>query len=155
MTITAWRIVFAEQAKQAFDGEGARRYGGRWNPKGVPMVYTAAHASLAVLELLVHVNETAHMRSFNLIPIDFDEAMCTRLSIGDLPRNWRDQPFGRETQEMGRRWLEGGESAALAVPSVIIPSELNYLINPRHPDFKRFKIGKPETFEYDARLMKQ
>lgn len=146
----AWRIVQARHVRVAFDGEGAARFGGRWNSRGVRVVYASSTVALAALETLVHMNPL-DAGSFRLIGIEFDEELVER--CGSLPRDWRNEPPSAETQRIGDDWVQRGEFPVLAVPSAIVPQELNYLLNPAHPDFRRIKIGKPVEFGFDTRLL--
>jgi RES domain-containing protein len=151
--LSVWRITTAAFARSAFSGEGARLYGGRWNPKGMPMVYTAASQSLAMLEMLVqdqplrarYVMIEAHIPSG--VTID-------RVRIDDLPSAWREVGARGKLQAIGAAWARKRSAAALAVPSAIVPAESNYLLNPLHSHFKRIKIGEPSTVETDLRLIK-
>lgn len=152
MSVTAWRIVKAARAATAFDGEGARLEGGRWNPPGTPMVYTAQSASLATLEMVVHLHPGA-TPDYVLIPCSFAAALVRRLAMARLPRNWRESPAPAALQLLGDKWIKSGASPILEVPSAIVVSESNYLLNPRHRDFRRVRIGRPRPFELDARLL--
>ena len=150
--ITAWRIVPAHYADAPFTGEGARRFGGRWNSPGRAVVYTSAHQSLAALEILVHLNPRIPLR-FKAFAVHFEESWIERLPASALPPDWRNEPPGAATMRCGDRWLESGRSAVLAVPSAIIPVEENYLLNPVHPDFSRLQIDAPKDFSFDPRLL--
>jgi len=92
LSVTAWRIVRAKLAAYAFDGEGARRFGGRWNSKGTRMVYTAGSQALAVLELLVHPEASDVLKHYRLIPVAFDQAMVKVLAPATIPANWETPP---------------------------------------------------------------
>ncbi|HEX7862625.1 MAG TPA: RES family NAD+ phosphorylase [Verrucomicrobiae bacterium] len=152
MIRSGWRIVPAEKAAAAFDGEGARSFGGRWNPEGVPMIYGSEHQSLAALEVRVHIDKTSLGKRYKGIAFHFDENLMKIFSFRDLPKNWREEPPPRALQEIGASWVKAAESVILAVPSVIIPTELNFLINPRHPKFTKIKIGEATDFAFDQRL---
>ena len=140
--------------KNAFDGEGARLYGGRWNPPGVAMVYTAGTKSLAMLELMVHVPVAQLPRDYACIPVDFDAKIMKSIDRAELAQGWRTYPATNATRNVGARWVHDGVSAILEAPSVIVPEESNYLMNPRHPGFARIRIGSPEPLDLDARLLK-
>ena len=140
-----WHIVRAQHGAFAFDGEGSRRYGGRWNREGIPMVYAAESLSLAALELLVHLDASQIMDNFVCIPVQFDESLCLRIDQSDLPTDWTTYPVLHAIQNIGTTWFNSGVSALLAVPSVIVPIETNYLINPLHPNFDKLKIGDPNN----------
>jgi RES domain-containing protein len=148
----AWRIVREDHGYTAFDGEGAWRFGGRWNSLGTRTVYTSATLSLAALETLVHLNPPVAFK-YVAIPIEFDEALVETFATSDLPADWNEEPPPPSTAEIGDRWVKESRSAVLELPSVIIPAEPNYLLNPAHSDFKRIRIGKPTPFSFDPRLI--
>ena len=152
MSVGAWRIVKRKYAKNAFTGEGARRFGGRWNSPGVPMVYTAQSQSLAALELLVNVASSELLRHYVVIEVAIDESLIISLDVSDLPRNWRADPPPRKVRAIGDAWIAKATSAVMRVPSSVIPAEDNFLLNPRHPDFNQIHIGKPVAFRFDQRL---
>lgn len=153
MIRTGWRIAPEEKAGTAFDGEGARLYGGRWNPAGVPMVYGSEHQSLAALEVRVHIDKTSLHKRYRCFSFRFDDRLLEVLPARALPKNWREEPPPPLLQELGGAWANSGRSAILAVPSVIIPAERNYLINPRHPAFSKIRIDPPTKFSFDHRLL--
>ena len=155
MTVRAWRIVKRKHSKDAFSGEGARQFGGRWSSLGVPVVYTAEHVSLAVLEILVHVEHTGLLPSYVLFQVDFEERLVEVLDPSSLPRNWRAYPAPLTLRAVGDQWVADGRSAVLRVPSVIVPIEHLFLLNPKHAEFPRIKVGQPQPFSLDARLLKQ
>ncbi len=150
--LTAWRITQAAFADTAFSGEGAGRYPGRWNPAGLPLVYTAGSLSLAVLEMLVHLDAVVLLEHYVTIPVEFGEDECSQLPLGSLPADWRACPPGAATRRLGADWARAGLTVALAVPSAVIPQERNYLLNPRHPDFARVIQGSPAPLPLDRRL---
>jgi RES domain-containing protein len=149
---SAWRIVKASHADRAFSGEGAQRAGGRWNSPGVPVVYASEHKSLAVLEMLVHLDPQDATR-YLTFRIEFDEALVERWPADRLPSGWREEMPARASRGVGDTWVRENRSALFAVPSAIIPEELNCLLNPAHPDFKEIAIGKPVPFTFDPRLL--
>ena len=151
--LSVWRITTAAFARSAFSGEGARLYGGRWNPKGVPMVYTAANQSLAMLEMLVQ-DQPLRARYVMIEARIPNEVEIDRVRIDDLPSDWRDIGARAKLQAIGAEWARKQSAAVLAVPSAIVPAESNYLLNPLHPDFKRIKVGSPSTVETDLRFIK-
>ena len=149
-----WRIVKAVYKDQAFDGEGARLYGGRWNSPGVKVVYTADSPSLAALELLVQLNDTIQLPKFVLISAELADEAVTALGIERLPTNWKSYPAPPELQSLGDTWIAEARSAALRVPSVVEPRQNNYLVNPEHSNFARMvEIGVPVPYELDMRLL--
>ena len=151
--LTAWRITKRRHAAYAFDGEGARLFGGRWNSPGVPMVYVASTRALAVLEQLVHLDRATLLSSFVLIPCEFDEQLVTDLDPALLPPDWRREPPPSEVAVIGDLWVKNAVSAVLAVPSAVIEEERNFLLNPGHPHFPKIKIGDSVDFDFDRRLL--
>ncbi|HMC28911.1 MAG TPA: RES family NAD+ phosphorylase [Verrucomicrobiae bacterium] len=150
--LQAWRIVKAKHASIAFSGEGAAKAGGRWNSKGTRVIYCSATKSLAALETLVHINPPVPFK-YLVFRIKFDARLVEHPPIRMLPEDWQAEPPPPSTKEIGDNWCRKSRSAVLAVPSVIVPDELNYLLNPVHPHFKKISIGKPERFAFDPRLL--
>ena len=148
----AWRIVKEKHTAVAFSGEGANKAGGRWNSRGVSVVYASSTRALAALESLVHLNPPVFFKYVS-IQTKFDAALVEILPAKGLPADWRVQPPSPSTKAIGDAWARERRSAVLQVPSVIIPGEANFLLNPAHPDFKKITIGKPEPFAFDARLL--
>ncbi len=150
-TRTVWRITTRRFANQAFSGEGARLYGGRWNRVGQAMVYTAENRSLALLEM--RVQDEPLRANYLLIPAHLSEAVSIEtLASAVLPRDWRTHAGREALQSLGGEWLRQLRSCVLAVPSTVMPAERNFLINPLHPDFKHIVLGEPEMLETDMRL---
>ncbi len=116
------------------------------------MVYAAGSLSLAVLEMLVHFQDDSILPSYSFIEAKFDESLIE--NVGKLSKNWQDSPPSFEVQKIGDDWAKRGFSAVLRVPSAIIPTESNYLINANHTDFSRIIYGKPQNFTFDERLLK-
>ena len=148
----AWRIVKAKHAATAFSGQGAADYGGRWNSRGVAVVYASLTQSLALLEILVHLNPPV---TFRLVAfrLEFDDAWVETFPLQRLPAHWQAEPPPPSTRRIGDRWVREARSPVLALPSAIIPNELNFLLNPAHPDFKQISIRPPEPFAFDPRLL--
>lgn len=152
MNVVAWRIVKRKYAKHAFSGEGARRFGGRWNSPGVPMIYTAQSQSLAALEILVNAESAELLAHYVVTEVVIDSGLIIKVDPAALPRNWRSDPPPRKVRKIGDQWVSQGSSAVLQVPSAVVPVESNFLLNPRHPDFPKLRIGKPVLFRFDERL---
>jgi RES domain-containing protein len=151
-----WRIAIdaATYAADDMTGKGAELTGGRWNPKGTPLVYASSSISLAVLETLVHLDTTDALPLNRYlvsiaIPKRVFEAATTETTP---PVGWDAEPASQTSVNVGRSWIAGGKSALLRVPSVIVPEEFNLLINPSHPDSKGIKAKKVRKFVYDARF---
>lgn len=151
--IVVWRLLTARFARTAFSGEGARLYGGRWNRKGVALVYTAGSQSLAMLEMLVQ-DEPLRAR-YVMIPASVPKNLkIERVDPEQLPANWRDPAAREQLLTMGTDWIKRGSSAILAVPSSVIPPETNYLLNPQHPSFAKIEVGQEQPFVTDLRLIR-
>jgi RES domain-containing protein len=141
-----YRLVRSERTREALSGEGARLYGGRWNPPGAAVVYASESRALAVLEMFVHLTLEARSMRFVLCTIELPPRV--RLTHHDAERPPR--AFDA-SQEIGRRWLHGGRTLALVVPSVIVPREANYVLNVGHAQFGRL-LTTQEHFSFDDRL---
>ena len=150
----AWWIVQTHVADHAFSGEGARRYGGRWNSKGHAVVYTSGSISLAILEVLAHIPIYDILEEYVHIPVEFEPKLSMNLKSADLPTDWNKDPSPQAIKQIGDSWIENQQSVILEVPSAIVPTEKNFLINPSHPNFSKLKIGTPTKFDFDSRLLK-
>ena len=140
-----WRL--ARRPFIAMDGAGARLYGGRWNRRGLAMVYCAEHLSLAVLEVLVHLELDPEDFPADYVKIPIEIPRSVKLDrIERLPDEMR------QTVEIGSRWYRSGKTLGLLVPSVIVPEERNLLLNPTHPYFPRLKVLDAQPFRFDPRL---
>jgi RES domain-containing protein len=153
VSVSAWRIVKRKLAREAFSGEGARLYGGRWNSAGVSVVYTAQSQSLAALELLVHLENADLLHEYVAIEARFEAAIVTRITKADLPKDWRANPPPESARSIGDAWVAEEPSPVLELPSAIIPSESIFLLNPQHPAFSQVEIGEAARFEFDLRLI--
>ena len=154
MIRTAWRIFKPKHAAAAFTGEGAKRFGGRWNSTGTAMVYCAGSASLAALEMLVHLHAHQVLESYSLCEVRFDDSLVESIDPADLPKNWRSDPAPAELKRIGDEWVRSESSAVLCVPNAILDIESNYLLSPAHPQFSRIDIGPSNPFQFDPRLLK-
>lgn len=152
MTITAFRITRKQFASSIWSGFGAREFGGRWDSKGVAVVYTAENRSLAAMEQLVHLVKPRILKGYVIANISFDAHQVTRLSPGSLPAGWKNPIALPALKRYGDNWIDAARHVILAVPSVVIPGEWNYLLNPAHPEFRALKKSAPKRFGYDFRL---
>src|SRR5690606_9703805 len=123
-----YRLVKKKWTQGAFDGEGAKRYGGRWNSRGQRCVYLASSESLAILEVMVYLDDYRLLEHYALFRLEWRESEMMRLSTSALPPSWRDEPAPPETASIGDEWLASKTSLALVVPSVIVPREDNFLL---------------------------
>jgi RES domain-containing protein len=149
VSLTAWRICKKVHSKTAFDGEGARQFGGRWNNPGTSLVYVAQSQSLAALEILVHLNSADLLANYVLIPVEIDLPLIEEVDPSLLSKNWRLDPGPDELKSIGDEWARLGRSVALRVPSTLVPDESNFLLNPRHAGFLKVRVGKPIEFQFD------
>lgn len=145
-----YRLVRAERAEDVLSSEGARLYGGRWNPPGTGVVYASESRALAVLETFVHLTLEARTMRFLLLTITLPpRPRLTRYRRARAPRSLAS------SQEVGSAWAADGRALALIVPSVIVRQERNYVLNVRHPQFTQLEIGRPEPFSFDERLWRR
>ena len=147
-----WRLTRAPYASDPLSGRGAAIAGGRWNSPGTRIAYAATSRALAALEMLVHVTRDTVPPDMVLVPIDVPDRLVRGAS--GLPADWADLPYGPDAQRFGDRWAGEARSLALAVPSIVVPAERNLLINPRHRAFGRVRVGAPEPFAFDRRLLR-
>ena len=131
-----------------WDGAGTAVRGGRWNPPGVPVIYAAATQSLAMLERLV---QGADLSGTLLVEAEFPDNLPFDDLLHSPPLGWADlgSPSARAA---GSSWLAAGHTAMLRVPSVVVPREANWVVNPAHPDAARIRVGPPEALAWDTRL---
>jgi RES domain-containing protein len=144
----------AAQYREDITGNGARLFGGRWNSKGVPVLYTSNHISLSVLELLVHNKNYSTYKDPFLVSISIPDTIIPVVTLAEkLTGGWNNKIA--YTRWIGDQFLRVNNSLVLQVPSSIIPQEHNLLVNPLHTDFKKVKIVATELFELDRRLLHQ
>ena len=150
--MVVWRLTLKKHA--APDGEGARRYGGRWNKPGTPVVYTSGTLSLAALEYLVHVDSDILPDSLVSIRATIPDSLTIEtLHASDLPDDWKDTIIPVALQDLGTSWTNQAKSPVLRVPSVVIEHEWNYVLNPLHPDFSQINWDTGIAFSFDSRLL--
>jgi RES domain-containing protein len=150
--IRAWRIVNVRNAATAFSGDGSRRSGGRWNSRGYRAVYLADSLALATLEVIGHGVSYETLQNYVCILATIPNKIIQEVDQKSLHRNWRNDLPPAELRELGDRWLNEQKSAALKVPSAVIPVEFNYVLNPRHKDFGKIEIAEPLSLAFDKRL---
>ena len=153
--ITGWRLAapeFAQTAGQMMTGEGARRYGGRWNSEGRAVVYLGDSLALAGMELLVHLRAESVLHTYRKMPVFIPERLVMHVGEDQLPPEWAEPSLYPVTREIGDGWIERARSAVLQVPSAVVRGETNYLVNPEHPDFGAIRAGPISRFQYDPRL---
>lgn len=153
-SLTAWRLVRPRfgNLSDAFSGEGARLFGGRWNSPGRRVTYVSSHLSLAALETLVHADRRSFERDYVVFRLSIPEDLSLELRDEDLPEDWQARAVSEGARQVGDAWLAARASVALSIPSVIVPEERNYLLNPEHPLFTELTIESPRPWRFDVRL---
>jgi RES domain-containing protein len=151
-SVVVWRLCAAKYGDAAFNGDGARLYGGRWSPAGVAIVYAAESRALAVVEILANVDDAETLFDVAWVVVSAEIPTALIEMPPRMPDSWRQFPHPPETQAWGLEWARAKRTVALRVPSAVVPGEFNYLLDPAHPDFKRVKIGRSESFAFDPRL---
>ena len=150
-----WRLC-RRHSVNPLDGRGARKYGGRWNRKGTPVIYCSSTLSLAALEFLVHGHNDLTPSDLVSILIEWPPSVSSKIVKPEiLPRDWQTYPAPPVLQEIGTEWARKRESLLLRVPSVVIPTEENYLLNPMHEEIVRVIARKMTPFNFDPRLMRR
>jgi RES domain-containing protein len=156
MAREAYRLVRKDRAESAFSGEGSRLFGGRWNPKGVAVVYGSRHLSLCVLEFRVNQDRFRPQHGYVFFRVILPENLVETLPREKAPRGWarRDLPSEKPTpaQRFGHRWVRERRSVVLEVPSAVLPQERNYVLNPQHPDFAQLHVERALPVRLDDRL---
>jgi RES domain-containing protein len=148
-----FRICKYKRARD-LSGFGAGIKGARWNERGVFILYTASHRSLALLEVLVHMGESYPEEDYAIVTLEIPDENITFLDAKILPDDWFKVLKPGELATFTDEWLQKTTSVAIGVPSAVVLQETNYLINPLHPDFQEVKIKNIERFNFDKRLFK-
>jgi RES domain-containing protein len=150
-----YRILRKPYSKKPLDGEGAYLFGGRWSSPGTRLAYTAEHLSLAMIEYFIHIDPDDPPTDLVVLTAEIPDGV-SRISISQkrLPSNWRRSPAPPELSEIGDRFASTARAAILIVPSALAPTESNWLINPRHPEFLQIRLRSVEPFDYDERFFK-
>jgi RES domain-containing protein len=135
-------------------GKGAELYGGRWNSKGVAMVYTAQSRALAFAEVAMHLPLGITPKDYFIVSIHIpDTAAILQLPEKALPADWRSNPHSHSTQKIGDQFISEATHLVLQVPSAVVPGDYNYLINPKHSLITEVTISNIEPFEFDSRFV--
>lgn len=149
-----WRICRQRYAAEAARGEGARLYGGRWNRRGVGVVYASTSLALAAVETFVNLEP--NLRPADLVSIEGEipeGVEIGRLDASTLPRNWHETR-DESLRKFGDEWIRSEHRVALLVPSAAIRGEWNVLLNPAHADFSKIDFRNPKPFEFDVRMFR-
>jgi RES domain-containing protein len=147
--VFAYRMVRTFRSPDAFSGKGSYLFGGRWSSPGFSAVYLAETISLAALESLVQWL-TSYGNDFRTFQVRIPNQSIS--SITNLPTDWRRDSPSVSTQSIGDDWFKTARFAVLRVPSVVVPTEFHYLLNPTHPDFKKMEIASAQPFAFDPSL---
>lgn len=148
-----WRISAAAYVNRIFSGEGAYRYGGRWNSPGSAVVYMSESLSLCALETLTHMVKMHMMQGYKCVWVDIPDDLISMVKPEALPADWRAIPAPKSTKGVGDKWFSSQETPVLRVPSTVIPVESNFVLNPSHQEFGELIIGEVQDFEFDERLL--
>lgn len=149
--ISAYRLVAPRWASTALSGEGARKFGGRWNTPGRPVVYLGQSRSLTALELLVHLTTpSSRKKHYTLLEVSFPANCVQKGTL--FSEDWKTSPPTRASTQVGDEWLQQQDSLALRVPSSLVEEESVILLNPLHPDFSKVQTLTSRKFCYDERL---
>jgi RES domain-containing protein len=148
---TFYRIVQAEWAGSAMTGEGARLFGGRWNPPGLPAVYLADSRALAALEIIVNAPVEVSALAWRMFEVEVPDDRIETVEPDALPNDWQELPSSPGARLHGARWLQNG-ALCLRLPSAVIPEEFTLLLNPQHPDAGKLRIKGPKEFRFDPRF---
>ena len=148
---TFFRIVQAEWAASAMTGEGARLFGGRWNPPGVPAVYLADSRALAALEIIVNAPVEVPSLAWRILECEVPDDSIETVEANALPSDWQALPTSPGARLQGGCWLQSGV-LAFKLPSAVIPEEFTLLLNPLHPDFTKLRVSQPQVFRFDPRF---
>lgn len=135
-------------------GIGAKTVGGRWNSKGVAVLYASSSNALSVLEVLAHLPAAFFPSNMSITTIELPDDSIAEVSLTKLPTDWNKIPPPAELQNIGMKWVTKNEFLSMKVPSIIVPKEWNILVNPLHPDFHKVKQISVEPFNFDTRLLK-
>jgi RES domain-containing protein len=144
------RTKFADQ----LSGEGAKLHGGRWNRIGHPCIYASETRALCILEYAANVSLEQLPLSLSITVYLIPDNSWKQFNENDLPKNWNEVPVTSEVKDWGTAHLQEKKFLAIKLPSVIIPTEYNFIINPLHPDFKKVKIKNIHSFTFDHRIKK-
>lgn len=152
-----WRIAspeFSQNHDQMLNGEGAFLYGGRWNSKGVRVVYLGSSLAQASMELLVHLGRADVLKIYRVARLSFDEGLMEHIDLNDLPDDWQAPTLAPAIQAVGDEWIAAASSLILQVPSAAVAGEYNYLLNPIHPDMNKVGLGPITAYQFDPRVLK-
>ena len=152
--MNVWRLTRPQYAATALSREGSARYPGRWNVRGVRVAYASETLSLATLEVLAHAENLEMLNQYVALSVTLPPDSLTTLTLDELPEDWQTDSVPESTRRLGHAWFGARETLALKVPSVLVPTEHNFVINPEHPDFARVRVAEPVPLPFDARVLR-
>ncbi len=141
-----------QQYARDLSGKGAERYSGRWNSRGIPMVYTSESRALCTVEIAVRTPLGSLPEEYNIVEIDIPENDILKLDLSILPSNWKMNPPGKETQKIGDGFIRQNVRLILKVPSAVVEGDYNYLINTLHSKASEVRIISSKPYNFDSRL---
>lgn len=148
-----YRVIREKYAARPLDTEGSRLYGGRWNPTGIGIMYTAEHAALALVEILVHAPRVPYQELpiYKLFTLEVPDDSIRFIQADQLPAYWNEKTYGR-SQYILRDWLNKPDVLTVGVPSSVLTPSINYLIHAGHPAFANVQVIEERPLLIDARL---
>ncbi|MEP7321092.1 MAG: RES family NAD+ phosphorylase [Saprospiraceae bacterium] len=149
--ITVYRCSKCKYIRD-LSGFGSYKVGGRWNSKGVYMLYSASNPSLAFLESLVHMAPIISGVDYCLMQLHSKQESILNLKVEDLPKDWRSDPAPEYLKRIGDQFIEEGKYLMLKVPSAVLPMEWNVLINPKHSLMAQLMVETPVPVNIDPRI---
>lgn len=145
-----YRITGKKYASD-ISGTGAAMYGGRWNKKGTPVLYTGESKEIALLETIVHTPPML-VPYLDILTLEIPDNSITEITRSRLPKNWIKYPAPAILSEIAEQWVTKAISIALKVPSCVIHSSHIYILNCRHPEYNQIKLIERKDFHFDSRL---
>lgn len=145
MSLVVWRVLNNKYTHNPASGEGADKYGGRWNNVGTPVIYAAESLALAIIEVGLDPDDVDLLNNYSKISFEIDESFIKHVSDDQLPDGWNTIPAEAETKAIGDDWVVSKLAAVLSVPSVFSPNERCYVLNPAHPDFSKIVVGAAQS----------
>ena len=153
-TVRIFRVLHKKYSAEPFSGKGGLYASSRWASKGQLVSYAAGNLALAALEKIAGAGRLSRLGEMAYVPAELSEEAIQVFGEADLPEGWDRRPPGRASQEIGDRWLQNEESAALRVPSVVLPEGSTYVLNPSHPGFENaLTPGNPAPLNLDPRVL--
>ncbi|MVM28687.1 RES domain-containing protein [Spirosoma sp. HMF4905] len=148
-----YRVVRQKYAETPLDVTGTWLNGGRWNPPGVGILYTAEHPALALVEILVHMPQVPYsaLPTYRLFTLEIPDESLRSLRVDELPAYWNENTYSRSQTILGD-WLKKPTVLVLGVPSSVMPDGVNYLLHPAHPDYQHIRIIEEKALMIDPRL---